>query len=278
MKKNISALLLALVMAFTCFACPITASAAKAVKVISISLSSTSLALYVDGTATLKVSFNPTNATNKKVSWSTSDSDIASVKNGKVTANDDGTCTITAKSNNGKLATCTVTVTDDTSGTSSSDNYGIVYGDVSNVATPTTLDQVQSYLNTKYPSVNTPMGIVYCSITIAKAISGSDNYYGINTEFTNKSTLDAHDIAGNKNGYSAAEISETISELQELQKEIYADAYTFTPHKKIIGECIQDDDEFLRWSNYDDWGKLTGFTWDEFPGDFSLTDPSVGAN
>lgn len=53
----------------------------------------------------------PTNATNKTVTWSSSDPTVASVNSiGKVSAESAGTATITAKTVNGKTATCKVTV------------------------------------------------------------------------------------------------------------------------------------------------------------------------
>ena len=47
---------------------------------------------------------------NKSVSWSSSNSNIAAVSAGKVTAKNNGTATITAKDSNGKTASCKVTV------------------------------------------------------------------------------------------------------------------------------------------------------------------------
>lgn len=53
----------------------------------------------------------PANATEKKVTWISSDPKVATVdENGKVTAVGDGTVTITAKTSNGKTATITITV------------------------------------------------------------------------------------------------------------------------------------------------------------------------
>ena len=53
----------------------------------------------------------PSNASNKKCTWSSSNTSVATVdSNGKVTAKKAGTATITVKTSNGKTATCKVTV------------------------------------------------------------------------------------------------------------------------------------------------------------------------
>ncbi len=61
-------------------------------------------------TVTLKATVYPTNA-NKKVTWKSSNSKVASVNSkGKVTAKKKGTAVITVKTSNGKTASCDVTV------------------------------------------------------------------------------------------------------------------------------------------------------------------------
>lgn len=81
--------------------------------VISISLNKTELALNVDQSDTLIVTFNPTDADDQVITWSTSNSSIATVNNGTVTAKAVGSATITATSHDGnKTATCAVTVTE----------------------------------------------------------------------------------------------------------------------------------------------------------------------
>ncbi len=76
----------------------------------SVKLSKTSVTLYKGKTTTLKATVNPSNATNKKVTWTTSNKKVATVSNGKITAKGVGTATITVKTANGKKATCKVTV------------------------------------------------------------------------------------------------------------------------------------------------------------------------
>lgn len=80
----------------------------------SISLSDTSKTLNIDGSYTLTVKYNPSNASYQKVTWSSSKPNVVSVdKNtGKLTAKKIGTATITAKAADGsnKTAKCSVTV------------------------------------------------------------------------------------------------------------------------------------------------------------------------
>jgi len=84
------------------------------VEVTGVSLNKGSLSLYVDGTDTLTATVNPSNATNKDVTWSSSDNNVATVdQNGKVIAKGVGTVTITVTTKDGnKTATCEVTVSE----------------------------------------------------------------------------------------------------------------------------------------------------------------------
>lgn len=69
----------------------------KVVKVNSISLNAKDLDLYVDDTYSLKVTINPTNATNKNVKWTSNDNGVATVSsNGVITAKKEGYAIITA--------------------------------------------------------------------------------------------------------------------------------------------------------------------------------------
>jgi len=106
------------------------------IAVTSIALSSTSLALKVGGTQTLSVTANPAGASNA-VKWTTSNSIVATVSNGKVTAVGKGTATITATSteNANVKATATVTVSTiaPTSITLSNSNVALSVGDTEQI-------------------------------------------------------------------------------------------------------------------------------------------------
>lgn len=86
---------------------------AAPVKVTSISLSNSSVSLPIGKEKQLTATVLPSNATNKSVTWSSSDTGVATVSNnGLVTAKAIGKADITCKANDGsgKQATCNITV------------------------------------------------------------------------------------------------------------------------------------------------------------------------
>jgi uncharacterized protein YjdB len=80
------------------------------IEVTSIQLDKTSVTLFAGETVELTATVSPDNATNKTVTWSSSNTSVATVSNGKVTAVAVGSATITAQSNNGHSATCRIDV------------------------------------------------------------------------------------------------------------------------------------------------------------------------
>lgn len=88
--------------------CTLTVSSAY-VPVTEITLDKTTLQLEKDKTGTLTATVKPSNATNPTVTWTSSNTAVATVTNGVVTAVAGGTATITATAD-GKTATCEVTV------------------------------------------------------------------------------------------------------------------------------------------------------------------------
>ena len=106
--------------------CVVTVNA-KVYPVESISLDKTSFEMTEGDDFTLTATVKPDNATNKNVTWNSSDPSVATVDNGKVIAKKAGTATITVKTDDGgKTATCKVTV--NIVITNYIDEYGINHG------------------------------------------------------------------------------------------------------------------------------------------------------
>ena len=80
------------------------------IAVSGITVTPTDAKVAVGKTVTLTAAVTPTNATDKTVTWASSDETIATVANGIVTGVAEGTATITAKAGN-KTAACTIVVT-----------------------------------------------------------------------------------------------------------------------------------------------------------------------
>lgn len=79
----------------------------------SLSLNATAASLdIVNTTFQLSATHSPATVTSKAITWSSSNTKVATVNNGKITRVGSGTATITAKANDGsnKTASCTVTV------------------------------------------------------------------------------------------------------------------------------------------------------------------------
>lgn len=84
------------------------------IAVSAVAVNPTAAAVKPGATVTLSATVTPEDATDKTITWSSSDEKVATVDGGKVTGVAEGTATITATTKSGdKTATCTVTVSED---------------------------------------------------------------------------------------------------------------------------------------------------------------------
>lgn len=90
-------------------ACEITVSD-EVIEVTAVTLDRTKATVKVGKSLQLTATIEPSGATDQKLEWTSSDSDIAIVTDGRVTGVAPGKVTITVKTTNGKTATCTITV------------------------------------------------------------------------------------------------------------------------------------------------------------------------
>ena len=183
---------------------------AKNVAVTGVTLDKSEVSITVGKTATLTATINPSNATNKNVSWTSSAEGVATVANGVVTAIAEGNATITVTTEDGShIATCDVTVTaaspektitfklDETTTSSSSSSYvttatSFTYEDVSfkvNQWNPSTLQIKcnQSSAGSNFTLYNTtaiPGAITKISIEITSGTIADVSKIYLNTSTT----------------------------------------------------------------------------------------------
>ena len=84
------------------------------IAVSAVAVSPTTATVKVGESVTLSATITPDDATDKTITWSSSDEKVATVDAGKVTGVTEGTATITATTKDGnKTATCAVTVSNE---------------------------------------------------------------------------------------------------------------------------------------------------------------------
>lgn len=126
----------------------------KGVRVEGLKLNKTSKTVYKGQTYQLTPTFTPENATNKKITWESSDTDVALVdSNGKVTGVKNGKATIWATTQDGDhTAVCKVTVKTKATGVKLNKKSVTVYVDKDYTLTATVSPSSASNKNVKWKS------------------------------------------------------------------------------------------------------------------------------
>lgn len=134
-----------------------------------VSLSYEELTMYKGKSATLKATVIPDTATNKEVSWTSSNTSVATVNNGVITAISEGTSVITVKTKEGGYtATCALTViaeeeeTPYEPDTTDTDIYFITDSTLSNGTYDSTADEYTFSITKNYKQiyVNAPDKVI----------------------------------------------------------------------------------------------------------------------
>ena len=208
--------------------------AAAPVAVTGVELNKTSTSITVGKTETLTATVSPADATNKAVTWTSSDASVASVADGVVTAHKVGTATITVTTVDGsKTATCDVTVTAKPAQTITADNVTAAYGDSGKKVTATTDGD----------------GAISYAVK-----SGSEDYIAVAADgtLTIKKVGEAYVTvtAAETENYAAAtkDVKVTISPKSitpEVTANVPSEGYTYDGSAKTPGVTVKNGDTIL---------------------------------
>lgn len=197
------------------------------IAVTSVSLSSNSETIKVGKTVTLTPTISPSNATNKNVTWTSSNTSIATVSGGTVTGVAEGTATITVTTvNGGKTATCTVVVQASSAG--GEETFTITYTDLptayqtgSTVYTADSGVKFQAYNCANFSSkmqfkassgyLQTTEELELQSVTINDRDSNTLTVYGSNTAGSFSTEITGNNDVYDLTGYSYFKIARTAS-------------------------------------------------------------------
>ncbi len=157
----------------------------KAVKVSKVTLDKSKMELVVGQTGYLYETIKPNNATDKSISWTSSNSNVAKVSNGVIEAISPGTTVIKVTSGK-KSATCMVTVKP----IFNIDTQNITIKDTGRI----------------YVTINHPTAIITCSVTDTSIITA-----GWNQTYRNGYTQ-AIDVVANKNGVANIILTNNIND------------------------------------------------------------------
>jgi len=168
-----------------------TGGGSSEVAVTGVSLNKTSTTIDVGNSETLTATVSPSDATDKSLTWSTSNSAVATVNNGVVTAVAAGTATITATSvaDNTKSDACTVTVP-----TPSSDPVAVTGVTLSKNATSLNVGATETLTANVQPSNATNKAVNWSSDDPAVATVSNGTITGVSAGTTriNVTTVDGN--------------------------------------------------------------------------------------
>ena len=163
-----------------------------AIAVTGVTLNKTSATLTVGATETLTATVAPSNATNKNITWSSSNTDVATVSNGTITAVAVGTATITVTTTDGsKTATCAVTV-DPAAAT-----VAVTGVTLNKTATTLTVGATETFTATVTPSNATNKNITWASdnTDVATVSNGTITAVAVGTTTITVTTEDGNKTA-----------------------------------------------------------------------------------
>jgi uncharacterized protein YjdB len=171
--------------------------------------------LDVGDTKTLSATVIPSDATNKAITWTSSNPAVASVSNGVVTANAAGTATITARSNNNAryYATCAVTVNAAaTSANTASSVSASNYASSASVSTSVSASARASSSNSAYAITSASVSVSessHKSVSVSTSASASTSTSAVASVSVSESASESvsTSVSASENAESSSESS-----------------------------------------------------------------------
>ena len=193
----------------------------KIIHVTGVTLNKNNLQLEIGSTGTLTPTIAPSDATNKNVSWKSSNSSIASVNNGVVTAIAAGSVTITVTTEDGgHTATCNITVMTSTeTAIAEAKTWAISF--ISQTTTKSTckasndearlsgLKTVWPDLESGYVALSSDAKTAFCTSSDVKIKEALNHYQFIISKF-NKNGTELNDFVVDGNGNHPALSSRSL--------------------------------------------------------------------
>ena len=227
-----------------------------AINVTGVTLDQTTVSLEEGSNTTLTATVAPANATNKAVTWKTTDASVATVDNGKVTAVKAGTATITVTTaDGGKTATCEITVVAKAPEVSFSDVaadawyvsyvYDLAGKGIINGITPTTFDPEGKITRGQFVKI-----LAYASGDDLSAYSGDSVFADANAHWSKANINWAYTnkiVYGKSDTQFAPDANITRQEMAVMIKR-YADYKGITLPQTNAPITFTDEAEIAAWA------------------------------
>lgn len=226
----------------------------ETVPVIGITLSPTELTLDVNEISVLTATISPSNASNKNVTWTSSNESVAVVDSGTVTAIGAGSATISVITQDGnKIATCAVTVNAPAQVESLQVVFKTGAGDGTAIANNTPLSNIISS-GSEYISSIESVTSSYCSGTGGLKLGASsaagelilnlDSSYSVSTVVVNAKLYNSGKMATlSVNGETAQTVSSSFGDLTfEINDNISSISFLSSKYIWISGFTVYTGD------------------------------------
>ena len=192
------------------------------VPVTGVTLNKNTLSLNAGSTETLVATITPSDATNKNVSWTSSNNSVATVNsNGKVDAVGNGSCTITVTTQDGGFtASCTVNVSTAVTGVTLNKNSMSLF-----------IGSSETLIATVLPSTASDKSVVWTSSNFS--VASVDAYGNVTAKSAGSAIITVTTVNGSKTATCNVTVNnipvESVTlDKSELNLDI-SDSYTLTP-------------------------------------------------